>query len=85
MEEKLAKLQGGLIKQTDTTSRFALPSEFRAMWESFVKETLVDAFSDILAHSRVLVTTLNSMLRACSEAFESTYQSLLQNVLTLVN
>lgn len=85
MEEKLAKLQGGMIKQTDTTSHFALPSEFRGMWESFVKETLVDAFSDILAQPRLLITTLNSMLRACSEAFERSYQILLQSVLRVVN
>ena len=77
MEEKLAKLQGGMIKQTDTTQRFALPSEFRGMWETFVKETLIDAFSEILPQPRLLVKVLNTLLRACSEAFDHSYSGLL--------
>ena len=50
LESKLIKLNGGgsgVIKQNDTTSNYELPSEFKAKWESFTKETILDAFGEL--------------------------------------
>jgi len=73
-----------LIKQTDTTSRFALPSEFKSKWESFVKESLIDAFCDLLPYPLLFAKTINALMSASYEQFENSYDKILQSLLDVL-
>ena len=88
LESKLIKLNGGgggVIKQNDTTSNYELPSEFKAKWESFTMETILDAFGELFEDPTLLVVILNKTIQICQNSFRQQYDVTLLKVAEQLN
>ena len=73
------------LDRNNTSSSFTLPSELKGIWDSMVKEKILDAFPDFLDEHGVLVPLAQSLFGLTMESVQSEIDQKLKSIATALN
>ena len=81
MENKIQETASKNYKSnTNTSSKFILPSEFKQMWESLAKENIIDTFVDFIDNQPLVFHLIQDFFLSNIELFKKFFKEKIQNI-----